>query len=193
MKLSILNEMTISRAIVIDNNVLENSLGFTIGKKYKEGGFAVVFHVEGDNNKLIKITSDHDDILKLIKANKNDVSGVPIIYSHTTNGIKNGIAAVVQKIDGNSIKYSNMEMHALVGGRHGNDSIKNAMISILKPNDIRLKILESHNSNNKKERYKLYYLFETIMRLNKLGIYIDDYDDNVIDNGDKYIIIDLGM
>jgi hypothetical protein len=50
-----------------------------------------------------------------------------------------------------------------------------------------------YNSNNEEEHEKLITLFETMKKLEEINIHLVDLTDNIIDNGQRYVIIDLEL
>jgi hypothetical protein len=67
-------------------------------------------------------------------------------------------------------------------------------LRILRPDDFQSKILQSHGRLDSKELKKLSSLFKTLSLLeDKLGVFLADFVDNMIDAGDRYVIIDFGQ
>ena len=103
----------------------------------------------------------------------------------------NSLAIIVEKIDGPSMTYTTSDFYELsLNGRFelASDWImqggnKNQQI-----------IMDKYQQNNDQEHYKLYDLFKTLHSLKKFyRIELSDFEDNIIDNGNRYVIIDMGF
>ena len=61
------------------------------------------------------------------------------------------------------------------------------------PTEKQAKVLDMYNINTPEEHERLSELFRTINELDKYGIDLMDFEDNIIDNGNHYVIVDLGF
>jgi len=104
-----------------------------------------------------------------------------------------GTAIVVGRVPGELAPYSTDEFLALLQGKQMSDSRESASGLILDPDPFRSKILEDHGRMNKLECKKLSRLFYTLHQLGKWGIRLVDFGDNVVDDGDRYVLVDLGQ
>jgi hypothetical protein len=59
--------------------------------------------------------------------------------------------------------------------------------------EIQKEIMEKYNKNNMEEHQKLSDLFKTLSKLEKYyKIELSDFQDNIIDDGERYVIVDMG-
>jgi hypothetical protein len=124
-----------------------------------------------------------NNVIKLFDwENKQKVKEIPNL---------NSLAIIVEKIDGPSMTYTTSDFYELsLNGRFelASDWImqggnKNQQI-----------IMDKYQQNNDQEHYKLYDLFKTLHSLKKFyRIELSDFEDNIIDNGNRYVIIDMGF
>lgn len=99
-------------------------------------------------------------------------------------------ALLVEKISGEPIDYSTGHFYKLC--YNGNfEFAKDWLMAGGSPEQ--LNILKLYNLDDDSELYKLAELFGTLHELSKYGIDLSDFDQNVIDNGSRYVIIDLGF
>lgn len=182
------------KATIIDKDKMLKSLNIDGGKLTKVGSGTFAHFYDVGNGKGIKVTSDSNDVNALIKSQALKLRNIPKVYGHTKDGVKHGYAVLIDYVKGDHMPYSTSELHGLIQGKNFSE-LSTAKIAILRSGDpIRDKVLKNHNRDTKEERSKLSSLFHTIDRLqNMVDIEIDDYDQNIIDNGKDYVIVDLGM
>ena len=64
----------------------------------------------------------------------------------------------------------------------------------MEPKKQQIEILEKYNKNNPQEHDKLSSLFHTLHKLEKFyRIDLVDFQDNIMDTGDRYVLVDLGF
>jgi hypothetical protein len=194
MKLSLLNEFyePFGQANLENKNALFKDLGIS-PERFEvlgTGSHATAYDV-GDG-KVLKVTSDVKDANNLLRAQNLNDPGVVKAYGSSKVGVSDGVAILVDKVEGELMPYSTGELHALIQGTNFQE-LPMARITILRDNTgIRKKILDKHGRNHKEERKKLSSLFTTLIKLEKIGIDFDDFAENVIDTDTRYVVIDLG-
>ncbi len=165
-------------------------------KKVAEGSFATLYQHPKSSNKLIKITSHEEDVDNVVKAQRLNSKNIVKVFDWVKGKkIKkvpelNSSAIIVEKLTGNSMKYRSdhfLEL-ALTG-----DFDKAADWLDYEPTEKQAKVLDMYNMNTPEEHEKLSELFRTINELDKYGIDLMDFEDNIIDNGTHYVIVDLGF
>jgi hypothetical protein len=159
----------------------------------KQGTHADIYEHPSDASKLIKITDDHEDAANIVAAQAMNSPSIVKCHAHTTAGVQNGAALLVDFVKGQSAPYSTLEFLALLEGEHGTEPRSSANIRIMRPDVFRMNILKNHGKNQQQELLKLSRLFRTIHLLeSKLNIFLVDLADNVMDAGQIYVIVDLG-
>ena len=195
MKLSIINESLLAaEAEITDPIKLGKSLGVNLSNldMIGSGTMAKAYKV-GD--KVVKVTRDNKDVISTVRAQRIKSPNVVKIHKLSKDGISSGTAMLVDYVPGKLAPFSTGEWHALIQGDVGMDELKDAVSKIesdINPKSIRTRILTKHGLNDKKERSKLKDIFKTLSSLQSININIDDLGDNIIDDGSKYVIIDLG-
>ncbi|CAK0749736.1 hypothetical protein CCP1ISM_3470003 [Azospirillaceae bacterium] len=155
----------------------------TMAKAYKVG------------DKVIKVTRDNKDVINTVKAQRIKSPNIVKIHRLSKDGLSSGTAMLVDYIPGKLAPFSTGEWHAMIQGDVGMDELReaaNKIVSDTNPKGIRTKILSKHGLNDVKERNKLREVFKTLSSLQSININVDDLGDNIIDDGNKYVIIDLG-
>lgn len=195
MKLSVINESLLAAEAEIDDPVkLGKSLGIDLSNMdpIGSGTMAKAYKV-GD--KVVKVTRDNKDVINTVKAQRLKSPNIVKIHRLSKDGLSSGTAMLVDYIAGDLAPFSTGEWHALIQGDIGMDELRDAASKIesdTNPKSIRTKILNKHSLNNARERSKLKEVFKTLSALKAININVDDLGDNIIDNGERYIIIDLG-
>lgn len=157
----------------------------------KKGSLAIVYQHPHDPRKIIKLTGDMDDARNLWKAQKLNSPNIVKVYA--AKKLKgNSAVLVADKIDGKPMPYASNIFLALIHGDFFDDATE-ASQKILNPRGKRMQILQWMGKDDHQEYRKLSELFATLGRLEKIGIDMFDFTDNIIDNGPHYVIIDLGQ
>ena len=100
-------------------------------------------------------------------------------------------AMIVEKIQGNPIIYTTSEIYDL--SLSGKFELAADWLDY-EPRKIQSAILEKYNNNNDKENGKLAELFRSLQQIkNFYKIDLVDFQDNIIDEGNRYVIVDLGF
>lgn len=174
----------------IQKSDISKELGFNQPlQKYAEGSFSTLYQHPTQQNVLIKVTSHEADARRTWKAQSLESLSIVHLLDKPIQKIINGVKCwilLVEKVIGESIHYSNVDILKLY------DLFKKYDKYIFDYPES-LKILKLYNSNNEEEHEKLITLFETMKKLEEINIHLVDLTDNIIDNGQRYVIIDLGF
>lgn len=165
--------------------------------KFSQGSIATIYEHPNTKDLLIKVTSHKDDVKNIIAAQKLKSDNIVKAFSWKSGEfIKqiqniNSYAIIVEKILGPSMAYTTNEFFELsLDGRF--ELAADWLDANLHKRQI--VILEHHQKNNLKEHAKLSSLFRTLHKLESFyRIELSDFQDNIIDSGDRYVIIDMGF
>lgn len=164
--------------------------------KFSEGTFATLYQHPKNPSLLIKITAHKSDILNIVKSQKlNSPNVVRVFDWDDGEKIKelpsiNSLAIIVEKISGGHLEYITSDFYDL---SLGNFELAHEWLDS-GGHKIQQKILDRYGKNNEKEHNKLSSLFKTLFQIEKFyGIELSDFQDNIIDDGEKYVIIDMGF
>lgn len=192
MRLAFINESLLAAEVdITDIDKLQKSLGVDLSdmEEIGHGTMATVYKV-GD--KALKITRDNKDVIHTVKAQRIKSNNVVKIHRLSKDGLSSGTAMLLDFVDGPLVPFSTGEWHALIQGS-GMDELSDAIKLVLTDTKgIRNKILTDHGLNDNKSRSKISEMFKTLRALQSMNINIDDLGDNIIDAGDRYVLIDLG-
>ena len=174
------------------------SLGMTGNLiKYKQGSFATLYEHPKNKNRLIKITSHKEDVYNLVKAQKlNSPNVIKLFDWENKEKVKelpnlNSLAIIVEKANGPSIAYVTGDFYEL--SLNGKFELAGDWI-MQGGNDRQKRVMDKYQLNNEPEHYKLHALFNTLHSLRRFyRIELSDFEDNIIDNGNRYVIIDMGF
>jgi dsDNA-binding SOS-regulon protein len=165
--------------------------------KYSQGSVATLYNHPKNKNLLIKITSHKQDILNIVKAQKLDSPNVVKCFPWENGDIlKNvpslsSLAIIVEKIKGSSMVYNTGEFFDLsLFGRFelAADWLDS---TVHKKQTV---VLDKHGKNSPEEHLKLSSLFKTLHNLERFyKIELSDFQDNILDDGNRYVIIDMGF
>ena len=168
-------------------------------KKIAEGSFATLYQHPNHPDKLIKITSHKEDVDNIVKAQRIGSNNIAKVFDWVKgNKIKTipklkSYAIIVEKINGKPMQYSTGHFLQLADMGGGIDFDSAADWLDYQPKNHQAKILNMYNANTPKEHDKLSELFRTLNELEKYRIELSDFDQNIIDAGDRYVIVDLGF
>lgn len=165
--------------------------------KYKQGSFATLYQHPKKQDRLIKITSHKEDVLNLVRAqNLNSNNVIKLFDWENKQKVKelpnlNSLAIIVEKIDGPAMIYTTSDFYEL--SLNGKFELAGDWI-MQGGNEKQKRIMDRYQLNNDQEHYKLHDLFKTLQSLKKFyRIELSDFEDNIIDNGSRYVIIDMGF
>lgn len=160
-------------------------------KQINRGSLATIYQHPLDPKKIIKVTSDLNDAQNLVKAQKINSPNIVKIYQNSKINNK-AVALIADYIQGNSMPYNTNAMLSLINGDNLDDAAT-ASREIFNPDATRENVLNRLGLNTMEEKKKLSQLFKTLAQLERIGIDVFDFTDNVLDDGKKYVMIDLGM
>lgn len=174
------------------------SLGFSKNLQLKkQGSFASLYQHPKYKDRLIKITSHKEDIYNLVKAqNLKSRNIVKVFDWDNKQKIKelthlNSLAIIVENVTGYPMVYTTNDFYELtLGGR-----FNLASDWILQGgNEKQKSIMEKYDRNEDLEHNKLFELFRTLYQLRKFyKIDLSDFEDNILDANDRYVMIDMGF
>lgn len=165
-------------------------------KKFSQGSFATLYHHPTDKGKLIKITSHKDDVLNTVTAQKIKSPNIVKVFPWPNGEIIkklptiNSLSIIVEKIEGSSMVYMG-DFDILTLG--GNFELATDWLNSGGNKKQKL-ILDKYGKNTLEEQDKLASLFDALFKIEKFyKIDLADFQDNILDNGSRYVIIDLGF
>jgi hypothetical protein len=165
-------------------------------KKFGEGSLATLYQHPTKTNLLIKVTAHKSDVLNIARAQQLNSPNIVKAYPWSDNSIVKdlptikSLAIIVEKIPGLPMAYTTSEFYDLsLNGKF--ELAADWLNSTLHKKQI--PILDQHSKNNPAEHEKLASLFNTLSQLEKYRIQLSDFQDNIIDNGHHYVIIDMGF
>lgn len=155
------------------------------------GSLANIYQHPEDPSKIVKITADARDAKNLWTAQRLNSPNIVKLYGQPRQVSPGAWAIIADKINGQPMKYDTNSFVILIQGE-GAGSTADAAQEILYPSGIREKILNRFGMNTDAEHERLADLFSTIARIEQMRIPMSDFGQNIIDDGQKYVIIDLG-
>lgn len=165
-------------------------------KQYARGTFATIYQHPTEENLLIKVTAHKDDIQNSVRAQRLNSPNIVKLYQWPSGKLYQEIpelktyAIIPQKVVGQPIEYATNALFTIAyNGSY--DKAKDWLLAGGSPPQN--KMLEKYGKNNDDEKYKLADLFKALHGLERIGIHLSDLDQNIIDDGTKYVIIDLGF
>lgn len=195
MKLKLIAENIFNARERIDKANIGKLLGYNKPlKKIATGTFSNIFLHPTDQSKLIKVTSHKSDVQNTIRAQRLSNNNIVKLYSWEDGQSAKPLQTIkawalqVEKIDGPPLKYPTD--HFLRLGYMGSFE-KAADWLKAGGSESQNKILQHYKADDI-EKEKLAELFDALQSLSRIGIELSDFDQNIIDNGSRYVIIDLG-
>lgn len=166
--------------------------------KYSQGSIATIYQHPADANLLIKVTSHKSDVDNLVRAQRLNSSNVVKLFPWRGGKLVKEIpsldsyAIIVEKVTGSSMVYTTNDFYELsLGGKF------DLAADWLDSADIHKKqksILDRYKKNYSEEHSKLSNLFRTLDKLEKYyRIELSDFQDNILDSGDRYVVVDMGF
>jgi hypothetical protein len=162
-----------------------------------QGSFATLYQHPKHKDRIIKITSHKEDVYNLVKAQQLNSNNVAKVYDwDNKQKIKeiphlSSFAIIVENIVGSPMVYTTNDFYELtLGGK-----FNLASDWILQGGNPKQKlIMEKYDKNNDQEHNKLFELFRTLYQLRKFyKIDLSDFEDNIIDAKDRYVLVDMGF
>jgi hypothetical protein len=184
-----------SKNLGLDHRKILAALGIQSNQskleKINSGSLANVYAHPTDQSKIIKVTADIMDARNLVKAQRLNSPNVVRVHNSAKVGPR-AIALVADFVSGRSMPYNTNALLGLINGDNFEEA-RQAVKGIFRPDRVRRKILDQMGLNSDEEKSKLSRLFQTLAGLEKLGIDMFDFTDNILDNGSDYVIIDMGQ
>jgi hypothetical protein len=164
--------------------------------KFSQGSIATIYKYPKNNELLIKVTSHSDDVKNIIKAQRLNSDNVVKAFSWEDGRMIKSLpsldsqAIIVEKIDGTPMDYTSSEFFILsLNGKF--DLAADWLDSTV--HEKQKKVLDFHGKNDNFEHSKLSDLFRALAKLEKFyGIELSDFQDNILDAGNRYVIVDMG-
>ena len=162
----------------------------------KQGSFATLYIHPTNNALLIKVTSHDSDIVNLIKAQKIQSHNIPKLEKWPDGQLLKSLpklkskALIVEKIIGKSMVYPTNAFIKLT--LNGNFELAKDWLDS-GGHKAQLSILDYFKKNTPEELSKLSDLFAAMLQLERVGIELVDFSDNILDAGNRYVIIDMGF
>ena len=165
--------------------------------KLSQGSIATLYQHPNKNNLLIKVTAHHEDAENIIKAQKlksnNIVKAFPWKNGEMIKDIPsiNSKAIIVEKLLASPMVYTTSDFFDL--SLNGQFELAADWLDYTLHKKQKL-ILDNYNKNNFEEHRKLSDLFKTLFELEKFyRIELSDFEDNIIDSKNDYIVVDMGF
>jgi hypothetical protein len=163
--------------------------------KIGSGTLASVYLNPHNANQVIKVTGDSQESSNFETLIKNNFRSPNIVTCYKVASLGPTTKVFLcDYVKGTPMEYSNDEFLALVNGDNFDDYPES--IAALSSGDYgknRSQVFYNHNKSPEQEAAKLIPLFSSLMRLEKLGIDLFDFDNNILDDGVKYVLVDLGQ
>jgi hypothetical protein len=179
--------------ILSDRNIIPANMKL---KKLTQGSLATIYEHPTNANLLIKITPHKEDARNLWRGQKVKSECIVKLYGEPIElspEMPRVYVMIVDKVVGVPMVYSTVEFIGLIGDKGRSRNKENASVEILYPSAYRESILEGHNKNTEVEYEKLSNLFKALYHLERIGIDMVDFSDNILDTGEAYVIVDLGF
>lgn len=173
-------------------------LGFKTNlMRYSQGSFATLYQHPRRRDRLIKITAHKEDVHNLARAQNLNSPNIPKLFDWE-DGKKvkelpslNSVAIMVEKIDGSPMAYTTGDFYDLsLDGKFGlaSDWIMHGGTPKQK------KVMEKYGLDGEMEHSRLATLFATLRDLRKFyRIDLSDFQDNIMDAGGRYVLVDMGF
>lgn len=165
--------------------------------KVAEGTFATLYQHPDFKDRLIKVTAHKSDVQNIVKAQRLNSHNIVRVFNwHDGSLIKavpalNSLAIIIEKIQGKTLPYATNHFYDIIFD--GNFELAKDWIDA-GGNPKQKKILSLYKKNNDKEHEKLSDLFGCLDQLQKnYRIDLVDFQDNILDNGSRYVIVDMGF
>lgn len=163
--------------------------------KVSEGTFATLYQHPKERNKLIKVTSHKEDVVNLARSQNIKSENIVKLFPWNKKEIikklpdLNSYAIIVEKIIGSPMKYSTSEFYDL--SLRNFEKAKDWLLA--GGNQMQNIILSRHEKNTDEEKEKLANLFGTLYLIKKFyKIDLVDFQDNILETNERYVLIDMG-
>jgi hypothetical protein len=161
--------------------------------KIGEGSTALVYDNPHNPKQVIKITADINDALNFHRLIQTGFDHPCVVKCYDIQKVgEKAYALLLDKIDGEVFTYSNYFTHLIQGDSFEDPS--EAANSIIQGLDrTRSQVFDMVGiRDTPQERQKLAAIFDGLAKLEEIGIDVFDVEENIIDTGDRYVLIDIG-
>src|SRR5947208_1178133 len=110
---------------------------------HTQGSHADIYTNPTNPSTLIKVTDDQQEVTNTIAAQALNSPNIVKCHGHTTQGVVNGAALVVDFVRGKPAPYSTPEFLGLLEGQYGTEPRDQAHIRIMRPDPFRTAILQN--------------------------------------------------
>jgi len=181
-------------------NVVLKALGLpsirTQPKPIGTGSTANVYMHPQDQTKVIKVTGDFQDAQRFEKLRRRKFQHPCIVNCYAVVQVNpTAMAMILDYVPGNVMAYGSMFPQLLLGDNY--EDAAEAAQSIMYGGEYdksRAQVFQASGMpDTEEERERLSHLFDAIAQLERMGIIVADFNENIIDAGDRYVIIDLGQ
>ena len=158
-----------------------------------EGSTATVYENPHNPRQAIKVTGDKQDAGNFNKILKKGLKHPCIVHCYNVAQLNNqAYSLLLDRIEGQVFAYGSMFTH-LVQGDDFEEPAEAAQSILYELDSTRRQVFERVGmQDSQEERQKLSSLFDGMAKLERIGIHVFDTDENIIDAGDRYVLIDIG-
>jgi hypothetical protein len=165
--------------------------------KFSQGSIATLYGHPSDGRLLIKVTSHREDVANLVRAQRLQSPNVVRVFPWDSGKMVRDIpslnsqALIVEKVVGGPMPYMTGDFFEL--GLNGEFELAADWLNSTVHKRQAL-VLDRYGRNEAEEHLKLAALFGTLHSLEKFyRIELSDFQDNILDAGDRYVIVDMGF
>lgn len=166
--------------------------------KFSQGSMATLYEHPEHKSRLIKVTSHEEDVSNLVRSQRLNSSNIVKLFPWRGGKLVkelpslNSFAIIVEKISGESMVYTTSDFYELSLG--GNFELAADWLDAAEVHKKQKFILDRYQKNDPEEHSKLSGLFRTLDKLEKYyRIELSDFQDNILDSGNRYVVIDMGF
>lgn len=164
--------------------------------KFSQGSIATLYKHPFQSGVLIKVTSHKEDISNLVRAQKLRSRNVARLFPWDSGGLVRELpslksqAVIVEWISGDPMSYMTGDFFEL--SLNGEFELAADWLNST-VHKRQAAVLDRYGKNDAEEHTKLAELFVTLGNLEKYRIELSDFEDNILDAGDRYVIVDMGF
>jgi hypothetical protein len=160
-------------------------------KLINRGSVANIYQHPFNPSQIIKVTGHKKDVQNLWKAQNLNSPNIVKVYGPPKQIGPTAYAIIADKIIGPSMPYDTNSFIYLIQGE--GQGLEFAADDIY-DDESKAEILKAYGRNTDEEKIKLSFLFRTLYQLEKIyRISLTDFDKNIIDSGENYVIVDMGF
>ena len=165
--------------------------------RFGQGSIATLYKHPSDGGLLIKVTSHKEDVSNLVRAQRlgspNVVRVIPWKSGELVRDLPSlkSWALIVERVVGGSMPYMTGDFYEL--SLNGEFELASDWLNSTVHKRQAL-VLDRYGLNNAEEHSKLAGLMATLHSLEKFyRIELSDFQDNILDAGGRYVIVDMGF